>query len=216
MVLNSAWYTSVSIWASPSMVVTKNCCAGFAHQIIDFLLKSKISCCIIGRSMWSFGDPCRRKTRALQLLILLALGGLPHGCWELLDGWLTGVKPACVTFSSKVAGGALEEPPLGALGETVLTSGLFSSMTSFSASCSISCLACSCWSNNLFSFFIACTIHCFTKVWFFTHIAIIQAFVLFASLCTCLNHNQVVTSTSSWSFAIFHISQQSRSFLTIW
>ena len=215
MALNSAWYTSVSIQASPSAAATKNCCTGFAHQIIDFLLKSKISCCITGRSMWSFGDPCRRKTRALWLLILLALGGLPYSCWELLDGWLTGVKPACVTFSSKVAGGALEEPPPGALGEMVLTSGLFSSMTSFSASCSISCLAYSHWLNNLFSFFIACTIHYFAKVQFFACVAIIQAFVLFTSLCTCLNHNQVVTSTSSWSFAIFHTSQQSRSFLTI-
>ena len=130
-------------------------------------------------------------------LISLALGGLPYGCWELLDGWLTGVKPACVTFSSKVAGGALEEPPSGALGETALTSGLFSSMTSFSASCSISYLACSCWSNNLFSFFIACTIHCFAKVQFFACVAIIWAFILFVSLCICLNHNQVITSISS-------------------
>ena len=164
MALNSAWYTSVSIWASPSAAATKNCCAGFAHQTINFLLKSKISCCITGRSVWSFGDPCRRKTRALWLLILLALGGLPHGCWELLDGWLTGMKPACMTFSSKIAGGALEEPPLKALEETALTSGLFFSMIFFSASCSISHLACFYWLNNLFFFFITCTIHHFVKV----------------------------------------------------
>ena len=157
--------------------------------------------------MWSFKDPCRRKTRALQSLILLALVGLSYGCWELLDGWLTGVKPACMIFSLKVAGGALEEPPLRALGETVLTLGLFSSMTSFSASYSISCLACSCWLNNLFFFFIIYTIHYFVKVQFFTCIAIIWVFVLFVSLYTCLNHNQVITSISSWSFTIFHTSQ---------